>query len=214
MRPVAHLQYGWWFAHWRNFTRGERALIALAGAVPDLDGLTFLAGGDAFYRYHHILLHNLGATMGVAFLTGLVFWRRRLVWLMIVFSFTMHMVEDFVTNSWVQHPWLPFSSSGVNLSDYVPAWVAQGVFQALGVGFILGTSVWIYIRHRRTPLEILSPALDRLVVDYAVLPWANRCGYCRRRAHFQCDRCDRRVCASHGVIRRGLKVICRDCGGS
>ena len=48
MSPIGHLQYGWWFAHWGEFGRGERAAIALAGVGPDLDGLSLLAGGDAF----------------------------------------------------------------------------------------------------------------------------------------------------------------------
>ena len=71
MSPIGHLQYGWWFAHWGEFGRRERAAIALAGVGPDLDSLSLLAGGDAFHRYHHILFHNVGAGLAAA-----VFWRR------------------------------------------------------------------------------------------------------------------------------------------
>ncbi len=211
MSPIAHLQYGWWFAHWGKFSRGERAAIALAGAAPDLDGLTFLAGGEAFYRYHHILFHNIGSVLGVALLTAPLLRRRPMVWLLIVFAFAMHMVEDFITSSWDMFPWNPLSPAAVNLTDALPAWAVQGIFQTLGVVFILGMTIRFYLRYHRTPLEILSPALDRLVVNYAVLPWRNRCTTCRRRAHFRCEQCSRTACFRHGGVRTGLNVLCNEC---
>ena len=73
MSPLAHLQYGWWFAHWKDFGRRERAIIALAGAGPDLDGLSLLAGGDAFHKYHHILLHNVGAVGGALAIAAILY---------------------------------------------------------------------------------------------------------------------------------------------
>ena len=211
MSPIAHMQFGWWFAHWGDFTRGQRAFIALAGAAPDLDGITFLAGSDLYYRTHHILFHNVAAVIAFALLSA-VFWRRPRVMALGVFSFTMHMVEDYLTSAWVQHPWLPFSSAGVNLGDDLPGWLVQGVFQFVAMVFILGMTVWIYRRYGRTPLEILSPALDRLVVNYAVLPWRNACKSCTRRARFRCDQCQQTFCPVHARTRPGLKVLCGDCG--
>lgn len=210
MSPVAHLQFGWWFAHWGQFSRRERAAIALAGAAPDLDGLSFLAGAEPFHRYHHILFHNVGSVLVVAVLAGLVFWRRAWVWTLVPFAFAMHIVEDYVTVSWNQYPWKPFSASFVNLSDHLPGWLVQGVFQAVAMVFIVSMTVWIYLRRRRTPLEIISPALDRLLVNYAVLPWRNRCAGCASRAHFRCDKCGKVLCSGHGKIR-GLSVRCAGC---
>jgi inner membrane protein len=212
MSPVAHLQYGWWFAHWGEFNRRERGAIALAGAAPDLDGLSLVAGADAYYRYHHILFHNLGSLLAVGFLAGFFFWRRAWVWLLVVFAFAMHVVEDYLTVGWKQFPWQPFASSPVNLADHLPAWMVQGVLQGAAMVFILGTTVWIYWRHGRTPLEILSPALDRLLINYAVLPWRNRCKRCGGRAHFRCDRCGGACCAAHSAVGPGMKVACSDCG--
>ena len=77
--------------------------------------------------------------------------------------------------------------------------------------FILGTTVWIYRRHGRTPLEILSPALDRVLINYAVLPWRNRCARCGNRAHFRCDRCGSACCGIHGTVGPGMHVACADC---
>ncbi len=211
MSPIGHLQYGWWFAHWGGFGRRERAVIALAGAGPDLDGLSLLAGGDTFHCYHHILFHNIGATLAVLVLAGVFFWRKPLVWLLVTFAFAMHVVEDYVTVGWDQPPWQPFSASVVNLSHHLPNWMVQGVFQVCAMVFILGMTVWIYLHHHRTPLEIISPAVDRILVNYAVLPWRNRCPVCGHRAHFRCDGCSRTFCSAHGSISGFLKVRCPEC---
>lgn len=212
MSPVAHLQYGWWFAHWGSFSRRERALIALAGAGPDLDGLSFVAGQERFYRYHHILFHNVGAVLAVAVLAALLFWRRPRVALLLVFAFAMHVVEDYVTVGWDQFPWQPFSASAVNLSHQLPNWLVQGVFQIVAMLFIFAVSVWIYLRYQRTPLEIVSPALDRLIINYAVLPWRHRCMDCDRSAHFRCESCAKTFCAAHGRVSPKLQVRCAHCG--
>ncbi len=211
MSPIGHLQYGWWFAHWGKFGRGERAAIALAGAGPDLDGLSLLAGGDAFHRYHHILFHNVGAVMAALVLTGAFLWRKPRAWMLVGFAFAMHVVEDFVTVGWDQFPWQPFSASSVNLSHTLPNWMVQGVFQVTAMVFILAMTVWIYVRHRRTPLEIISPALDRLLVNYAILPWRNRCPACGHRAHFRCDQCGRGFCANHAKVGGRLDIHCAGC---
>jgi membrane-bound metal-dependent hydrolase YbcI (DUF457 family) len=209
--PIGHLQFGWWFAHWGEFSRGERAAIALAGVGPDLDSASLVVGGEGFYRYHHILFHNVGATLAAAVLAGLFLWRRPRVWLLVVFAFAAHMLEDYLTVGWDQFLWQPFNASAVNLSHHLPNWLVQGVFQITAMVFILGMTVWIYLRHQRTPLEILSPALDSLVVNYAVLPWRNRCAVCGRRAHFRCDHCGHSFCATHSKASRRLEVQCVDC---
>ncbi|HEV2352514.1 MAG TPA: metal-dependent hydrolase [Terriglobia bacterium] len=211
LSPVAHLQYGWWFAHWMQTSRRERAAIALAGAGPDLDGLAMFGGGDAYYRYHHMLFHNLGSTLAVIPLAGIFFWKRPVVWFLVVFAFGMHVVEDYFTVAWPMRVWEPFNDSVTNLGNHFPIWMVQGVFQIAAILFILSMTVWIYLRYHRTPLEIISPDFDRLIMGYAVLPWHHRCGECKARAHFRCERCGRMLCAEHGVVRRGFKVVCKKC---
>lgn len=211
LSPVGHLQYGWWFAHWRQFDRRERAAIALAGAAADLDGLSLLGGGDAYYRYHHILFHNLGSLLVIVALAGLLFWRRPWVWLLISFSFGMHVVEDYFTVPWDMRPWRPFANTVVNLSQHVPGWVVQYVFQSVAMAGIVAMTVWIYLRYRRTPIEIISPALDRLILNYAVLPLGNRCTICAAKAHFRCEACGRPFCAQHSRVNRDCKVQCLIC---
>ncbi len=211
MSPIGHLQYGWMFAHWGQFDRRERAAIALAGAAPDLDGLPMFAGGDAYYRYHHILFHNVGTMLAVVPLAGILFWRRPRAWLMVGFAFATHVVEDYFTVPWDMLPWRPFSASVVNLDHYVAAWTVQYVCQTAAMAFIVAVTVWIYLRHGRTPLEIISPAFDRLIVGYAVLPWRHRCAQCERRAHFRCAVCEKTFCAQHAKVTKRCDVDCGKC---
>jgi membrane-bound metal-dependent hydrolase YbcI (DUF457 family) len=205
------LQYGWWFAHWRKLDRRDRAAVALAGAACDLDGLSLLAGGDAYYRYHHILFHNVGSLLVIAALAGLFFWRKPWVWLLVAFSFGMHVVEDYFTVPWNMQPWRPFASTVVNLGQHVPGWVVQYVFQSVAMAGIVAITVWIYLRYQRTPIEIISPALDRLILNYAVLPLKNRCASCTAKAHFRCGRCARTFCAKHITVNRGCEAHCPEC---
>ncbi len=211
MSPVAHLQFGWWFAHWGDFSRRERAAIALAGLAPDADGVFVFGGQDVYYRFHHILFHNVGAALAVLALAGMFFWRRPRVWLLIVFAFAAHIMEDYITVGWNQHPWLPFSNAPVNLANHLPNWLVQGVFQTVTMVFILAVTVYIYRRYQRTPLEIASPALDRLLLNYAVLPWRHTCEDCPRRARFRCDQCGRAFCPDHARPGAALAVRCASC---
>jgi membrane-bound metal-dependent hydrolase YbcI (DUF457 family) len=209
--PVGHLQYGWWIAHWKQFDRRERAAIALSGAACDLDGLSIFAGSETYYRYHHMLFHNLGATLVVAFLAGLLFWRRLWAWLAVVFAFGAHIVEDYFSIPWDMRPWEPFNSMVVNLDHHLPSWLVQYVFQTATMAFIIGITVWIYLRYGRTPLEIISPAFDQVIIGYAVLPFRHRCATCQHRAYFRCARCDRTFCAKHSKVSRACQVICAEC---
>jgi len=69
MSPISHLLVGWVVANIpRHAKPRERAMIALAGVAPDVDGLGII--GEVLTRnssqpllwwsnYHHILGHNL-----------------------------------------------------------------------------------------------------------------------------------------------------------
>ena len=168
-------------------------------------------GADAYYRYHHMLFHNIGSVLVVIPLAGLLFWRRAWAWVMVVFAFAMHIVEDYFSIPWDMKPWAPFNSMVVNLDHRIPAPIVQYGFQTAAMVFILGVTIWIYTRYQRTPLEIISPAFDRLILNYAVLPWRNRCARCGHRAHFRCERCSKTFCADHAKPVSGFTVMCGEC---
>lgn len=159
------------------------------------------------------MFHNIGATLAVIPLAGILFWRRSWAWLMVVFAFGMHIVEDYFSIPWDMRPWAPFNEMVTNLGHHLSAPMVQYGFQTAFMVFILGVTAWIYLRHQRTPLEIISPAFDRLIMNYALLPWHNRCATCGDRAHFRCNKCGNTFCAEHAKPRRRGEVVCTNCKG-
>jgi inner membrane protein len=73
--PGSHLLASWLLANSVGFEHRERRIVALAGLAPDLDGIGYLADrfnefadADSFYylQYHHIIAHNLLASVVIA----------------------------------------------------------------------------------------------------------------------------------------------------
>ncbi len=212
MNTGAHLQFGWLIAHARPLSRTERAVITLAAIAPDLDGLTILAGPTSaiFYDYHHILFHNLLSGLVYTAAVAAFFSRRLLVLLLCALSFAAHLLVDYVTAPWAMAPFWPLSKVYVNLGSRLPEWVLQYAFQFAGMILITACTAWLYLRYRRTPLEVISPRLDALIMNYVALPWREHCAECSARAHFRCARCAKPVCARHWRPR-ALSGTCAAC---
>jgi hypothetical protein len=69
MSPVTHLLLSWSVANTLHINRRERALVTIAGVVPDFDGAGIIfdifshgTGRQAslWDSYHHVLGHNIG----------------------------------------------------------------------------------------------------------------------------------------------------------
>jgi inner membrane protein len=104
MSPVTHFLYGWLVANTnRAGSRGDRALITLAGVAPDVDGLGLIADVwtkdsphplNWFPQYHHLLGHNLAFCLLLVGLTLLVAKRKLLTALLVFCSFHLHLLCD------------------------------------------------------------------------------------------------------------------------
>jgi hypothetical protein len=175
MSPITHLLIGWTLAESAALERRDRALVTLAGVVPDLDGagilVDFATGRHpavgAYTAYHHVLGHNLPAA--IAF-TGLVFCcaRRRLVCAALSFlAFHLHLLGDLVGSAgpggslWTLAYLYPFS-------DRAFVWDGQWELNAwpnllVTVVLLALIGVWA-VRRGRTPVELVSPRADAAVV--------------------------------------------------
>ncbi|MDB6125643.1 MAG: rane-bound metal-dependent hydrolase [Pedosphaera sp.] len=69
MSPVTHFLIGWITANTADLNRRDRAIVTVAGIIPDLDGIGIVA--EVLTRnsakpltwwsdYHHVLGHNVG----------------------------------------------------------------------------------------------------------------------------------------------------------
>lgn len=96
MHVGTHFFAGWLVGVAPNLSRRERALVAFAGVVPDLDGLGIVAEtitADSahplpwYSLYHHVLGHNLGFALLVAAASWALARRRARTTILVLASF-------------------------------------------------------------------------------------------------------------------------------
>jgi membrane-bound metal-dependent hydrolase YbcI (DUF457 family) len=104
MSPATHFLTGWVLANSTSLGRRERALVTLAGVVPDVDGLGIIAEYltrnshhplEWFSTYHHSL-HSLLFAIAVAAVSFALATQRWKTMGLVFLSFQLHLVEDLV----------------------------------------------------------------------------------------------------------------------
>ena len=106
VNPLTHLMAGWLVAESAPvLTPRERALVAWAGVIPDLDGLgmpvEMLTRNSRdpllwFTEYHHTLGHNLGFALFCTTMAFVLAKRRALTALLTAVSFHLHLLGDLI----------------------------------------------------------------------------------------------------------------------
>lgn len=162
MNPLVHAELSWLVAQPLR-QRRDRIIVTCAGLVPDLDGLTLLAGTEAYGRYHHVLTHGLLAAAATAGACLVLSRQRAVATLLALGAFHLHLLCDLVGSGpgWPILYFEPFSnaewfwSGQWNLASWQNAVV--GLVATLAS---LSMALW----RSRTPLELVSLRLDALVV--------------------------------------------------
>jgi hypothetical protein len=157
-------------------TRRERAVIALAGVAPDLDGLGIIPEVLTahskhplpwFSEYHHVLGHNLGFAL-VCTVVAYLLSRSWKTTVLAFLSFHLHLLCDLIGArgpdgyQWPLPYLLPFSSR------WQWAWHGQWALNAwpnFAITFALLMATF-YLGWRRgfSPLEMVSTRVDRAFV--------------------------------------------------
>jgi len=177
MNPVTHLLLGWSVAQSAPLPRRDRALVTLAGIVPDVDGLGIVldwaglgpADGTTWYwKLHHIVAHNVAAAAAIAAATALLARRKWLATALALVSFHLHILGDVAGSrgpdgyQWPVHYGLPFSDA------WPLTWSGQWELDAwpnfVLTAALLAFTLWIAWRRGRTPLELVSTRWDRVCV--------------------------------------------------
>lgn len=175
MSPGSHLLTSWLLANSMEFERRERRVIALAGLAPDLDGIGYLIdryneffGVDSFYfvQYHHVLGHNLLASLAISVCAALLASKRRTtVFAASVLATHLHFLCDVLGSKgpdgyqWPIPYLYPFTES--------VQWVWSGqwelsAWQNIVITFVmlLGAAI-LSIKQRYSFIEVISGWLDR-----------------------------------------------------
>lgn len=162
MSPIVHGEISWLLGASLP-DRRDRLLITCAGVLPDLDGLTLLAGVDAYVEYHHVLTHGYPAALVTALVCGMLAKRKAAVVVLALLAFHLHLLCDLVGSGpgWPLHYFWP-------TSDRAWFWDGQwdlASWQNSVIGLtttlaVLASSLW----WRRTMVELISPRWDAEVV--------------------------------------------------
>ena len=178
LSPVTHLLVGWTVANSTSLSRRERAVVTLAGVVPDVDGLglvaDFLTRNSAhplnwWGEYHHILAHNVGFALAVGVTAFLLSARRWTTALLALLSFHLHLLADLAGArgpegfQWPIPYWSPFSDA------WQLSWEGQWALNAwpnlLITGVLLILIFYLAWRNGFSPLEMASPMADTVFVQ-------------------------------------------------
>ena len=176
MSPVTHFLTGWVLANSVPLSRRDRALVTLAGVVPDVDGLGIVADAltrhsqhptEWFSSFHHSL-HTLLFALIVAAASFLLATERWKAVGLVLLSFHLHLLEDLLGSrgpdgyQWPIPYLMPFSHA-CDLS-----WSKQWALNAwpnfaITVVLLLASFYLAWVRGF-SPLEMVSKKGDAALV--------------------------------------------------
>jgi inner membrane protein len=177
MNPVTHLLTSWSLAGLFRINRCERTFVTIAGIIPDIDGAgiihDYLSTGSSFqpllyWKYHHILGHNIGFCLLLCLVTFSLTRRRLITTLLVFSSFHIHLLFDIAGSrgpdgyQWPIPYLLPFS----DLWQLV--WQGQWGLNTWPNFVVTAIAVtlmcYIILKRGISPLEMLSEKRDRVFV--------------------------------------------------
>jgi inner membrane protein len=178
MSPITHFLAGWLVGNAADLNRRERATVAVAGVIPDIDGLGLIAEIATrnsahpltwWSDYHHVLGHNIGFCLLVT-LAGFALAKKRWRTAALVFvSFNLHLLCDLVGargpdgNQWPIPYLLPLSRAW-NLT-WSGQWALNAWPNLVITALALAATLWLAWKRGYSPLEMFSSRLDRALVE-------------------------------------------------
>ena len=176
MSPITHFLVGWMVANAAKLDRRERAMVAVAGVIPDIDGLgavpEVLTAGTPyavtwFSDYHHTF-HNIAFAVLVAILAYALAHQRWKTALLVFLSFHLHLFCDVLGargpdgHQWPVPYLLPFSHA------WEWTWSGQWALNSWPnfaiTGALLVATFYLAWRRSFSPLEIVSLRADHAFV--------------------------------------------------
>ena len=209
MNTEAHLAAGWILAHCtRRSDRRFRTIVTLAAVLPDIDALSYVFGVEAYGHIHHALGHNVFFSLLVSVLSMWLYPRAR--WKVFWFAqlaFYSHYFGDYFFTKFPLVFFWPASDAEFVYSYKIGLdhWINDLFSYMSFVAFIATGAIY-----GRTPIEMLSPELDRRIVNlFRRRPLS--CHVCGGRANERCAMCDQPCCLRHGKITGRFTVKCATC---
>ena len=178
MHPVTHLLFSWTIANVVPLQKRDRALVTIAGVIPDVDGMGLVAelitrNSDrmlAWYsEFHHLLAHNIGFAI-LVFISTLALARQRLMTVgLAIISFHLHLVGDLLGSGGPDGYQWPISYLLPFWSGWQATWAGQWQLNAwpnVALSIIL-LALTLYLAWKRgySPVELIATSADRIFVE-------------------------------------------------
>ena len=178
MSPVSHFLIGWVAANSATLNRRERAVVTIAGIIPDLDGFGLVAEIATrnsarplmwWSEYHHVLGHNIGFCLLVTGVGLALATKRWLTAGLVCLSFHLHLLCDLVGargpdgDQWPIPYLSPFS--GAWQWTWSGQWALNAWPNLLITAIALAMTLYLAWKRGFSPLELVSTRADRVFVE-------------------------------------------------
>ena len=209
LRPVhleCHATLGWVLGNAFANDRKVRAYAVIGAILPDIDAIPYIFGP----YYYGLLHHTFGHNIFLALLFAAYGWWRFKSWKIATLGaavFASHLLTDAWLSNWSLYLFWPLSQRGylpensLELGSPVNTWLVYSTPLFLA----LVALIW-----KRTPLEWISPQLDRLFISFFQKK-SSHCSLCAQPSNLHCQICLQPLCAKHSVIRKGWSLLCPVC---
>lgn len=163
MHAPTHIMSGWCVGNLFRLTAGERMFCMVAASAADVDAVSRIFGEEAYWDWHHVAGHNL--LFAVLLSAGLALLSRNLLKAFCVYLALahLHLVLDYFGSGpgWaIRYGW-PLSEWDWRNDE---AWEFSSWQNRVTALALLVWVVGIAVVRGRTPVELLTPDLDRRVV--------------------------------------------------
>ena len=177
MSPVTHALSGWVLANAARLERRDELLVTVAAMAPDVDGLGLLVDlarhgwngpHPLWYRYHHVLCHNLAFAVGFTVLAWLL---ARRLWVTAGLAFAgvhLHLLCDSVGSRGPDGYQWPIPYQAPFSHRLTLTWSGQWQLNAWpNVAFtvaLLAAACWLAWRRGYSPVGLFSRRADAAFV--------------------------------------------------
>ncbi|MFA7231724.1 MAG: metal-dependent hydrolase, partial [Victivallaceae bacterium] len=160
-----HVLSGWCLSNFFTLTVRERFFCMLAAGLPDLDGITYIFGHEAYWDTHHIMGHNFLFAIIASLILSAFSTSRIKCFSIYIALFHLHLLMDLFGSGmgWGIAYYWPFSKRIVEISYYWELYSWQNILAGI---FFIGWTWLIILQKKRTPLEYIMPELDRKLTTF------------------------------------------------
>ena len=204
-----HAGFGWLIGNASGGDRRLRGWAFLAAVLPDLDGISALFGQAAYDYHHHLWTHGLPFSL---LMSAGACWhcrhQRLQAALLTQLAFYSHYFGDYFFTQYALGYLWPFSAKRFYNAEAL--WLGHPInyiLAAVAVAYF----VYVGIRHKRTPIEVISGRVDDRLVRMFFTRRTLSCHVCNRKCSEVCDGCHQPVCVFHGSLGKNCSVVCGRC---